>query len=81
MAERERGLAGSAEVEVAHQLWVNGDLAPDQGVAGGEAAHAQSVSVGLDVHLVIVAELLVQPGGEWGRAGASGLKMLRQFNR
>ena len=70
MVERERGLAGSAEVEVAHQLGVDGDLSPDQGVTRGEPAHAQSVSVGLDTHLMIEPELLVQGGGYRGGAGA-----------
>ena len=70
MVERKRGLAGSAEVEVAHQLGVDGDLSPDQGVTRGKAAHAQSVSVGLDTHLMIEAQLLVQGGGHRGGAGA-----------
>ena len=70
MVERERCLARSAEVEVTHQLGVDGDLSPDQGVTRGKATHAQSVSVGLNAHLVIVAELLVQRGGQWGGAGA-----------
>ena len=70
MVERERCLARSAEVEVTHQLGVDGDLSPDQRVTRGEATHAKSISVGLDTHLVIVSELLVQGGGQWGGAGA-----------
>ena len=68
MVERERCLARSAEVEVTHQLGVDGDLAPDQGVTRGEPAHAQGVSVGLDAHLMIEPELLVQRGGQRGGA-------------
>ena len=68
MVERERCLARSAEVEVTHQLGMDGDLSSDQGVTSREATHAQSVSVGLDTHLVIVSELLVQGGGQWGGA-------------
>ena len=83
MVERERCLARSAEVEVTHQLGVDGDLSPDQGVTRGKATHAQSVSVGLDTHLVIVAELLIQGGGQRGGAGARlkirGVKNLLHF--
>ena len=68
MVERERCLARSAKVEVTHQLGVDGDLSSDQRVTRGESTHAKSISVGLDTHLVIVLELLVQGGGQCGWA-------------
>ena len=50
------------EVQVTHQLGVDGYLAPDQGVAGGETPGPQLGALRLDTNLVLVTQLAVQPG-------------------
>ena len=57
------------EVQVPHQLGVDGYLAPDQGVAGGEASGPQLSSLRLDTNLVLVPQLAVQPGRQGAGAG------------
>ena len=57
------------EVQVPHQLGVDCYLAPDQGVAGGEASGPQLGALRLDTNLVLVPQLAVQPGGQGSGSG------------
>ena len=57
------------EVQVPHQLGVDCYLAPDQGVAGGEAPGPQLGALRLDTNLVLVPQLAVQPGRQGAGAG------------
>ena len=59
------------EVQVPHQLGVDCYLAPDQGVAGGEAPGPQLGALRLDTNLVLVPQLAVQPGRQGLGAGLS----------
>ena len=59
------------EVQVPHQLGVDCYLAPDQGVAGGEATSPQLGALRLDTNLVLVPQLAVQPGRQGSGAGLS----------
>ena len=59
-----------------HQLGVDGYLAPDQGVAGGEAPGPQLGALRLDTNLVLVTQLAVQPGRQ-GAGSALGLVSIR----
>ena len=64
------------EVQVPHQLRMDGYLAPDQGVAGGEAPGPQLGALRLDTNLVLVPQLAVQPGRQRPGSGL-GLVSIR----
>ena len=64
------------EVQVTHQLGVDGYLAPDQRVAGGETSGPQLGALRLDTNLVLVTQLAVQPGRQ-GSGARLGLVSIR----
>ena len=72
MIESHGGLVGSAEVEVTNKLRVDGNLSGNQRVRGGEASLSEEITLGLDVHLMFVAELLVQIGGQIEQKSVGG---------
>ena len=72
MIESHGGLVRSAEVEVTNKLRVDGNLSGHQRVRGGETSLSEEVSLGLDIHLMFVAELLVQIGGQIEQKSVGG---------
>ena len=73
MIESHGGLVGSAEVEVTNKLRVDGDLTGHQGVRGGETSLSEKITLSLDVHLMFVAKLLVQIGGQIEQKSVGGI--------
>ena len=49
-------------MKVTHKFRMDGDLAPHQRVLTGESSLSQQLSLRLDVHLVLISELLIQVG-------------------
>ena len=72
MIESHGGLVRPAEVEVANKLGVDWNLSGNQRVRGGEASLSEEITLGLDVHLMFVAELLVQIGGQIEQKSVGG---------
>ena len=72
MIESHRGLVGAPEVKVADQLRVDGNLSGHQRVRGGETSLSEEITLGLDIHLMFVAELLVQIGGQIEQKSVGG---------
>ena len=72
MVESHRGLVGAAEVKVTDQLGVDGDLSGHQGVGGREPSLSEEIALGLDVHLMFVAKLFVQIGGQIEQKSVGG---------
>ena len=66
------GLVRSAEVEVTNKLGVDWNLSGNQRVGGGEASLSEEITLGLDVHLMFVAELLVQIAGQIEQKSVGG---------
>ena len=50
-------------MKLANKLRMDGDLALDQRMALGEASMSKMISMGLDVHLMLVSQLFVYVGG------------------
>ena len=72
MIESHGGLVRSAEVEVTNKLGVDGNLSGNQRVGGREASLSEKITLGLDVHLMFVAELFVQIGGQIEQKSVGG---------
>ena len=72
MIESHGRLVWSPEVKVTHKLRMNGNLSGHQRVGGGETSLSEEVSLGLDIHLMFVAELLVQIGGQIEQKSVGG---------
>ena len=72
MIESHRGLVGAPEVKVADQLRVDGNLSGQQRVRGGETSLSEEITLGLDIHLMFVAELLVQIAGQIEQKSVGG---------
>ena len=70
--EGHRRLVGSAEVKVADQLGVDGNLSGQQRMGAGEASLSQQISLGLDIHLMFIAELLIKIGGKVEQKSVGG---------
>ena len=70
--EGDLGLVGSPEVKVTHQFWVYWDLPGHQRMRGREATLSQKVSLSLDIHLMLVAKLLIKIGGEVEQKSVGG---------
>jgi hypothetical protein len=49
---------------MAQQLGMDGNLAGDEGVSGGEATADQELPLGLDVEALLGADLVLDVGGE-----------------
>ena len=56
-------MGSSSKVKLANKLRMDGDLALDQRMALGEASMSKMISMGLDVHLMLVSQLFVYVGG------------------
>ena len=50
-------------MELTHKLWMYRDLALDQRMTVGEASMSKMIPMGLNVHLMFVAQLFVHVGG------------------
>ena len=70
--ESHGGLIWFPKVKVTNKLRVDGNLSSHQRVGGREPSLSEEVTLGLDVHLMFVAELLVQIGGKIEQKSVGG---------
>ena len=76
MIESHGGLIWFPKVKVTNKLLVDGNLSGHQRVGGREPSLSEEVTLGLDVHLMFVAELLVQIGGKIEQKSVGGTRLV-----